>query len=76
MKLKRSIVVPIILAIYLAIMAYIGYSGYEKGLTSAFQYFGTIFATIVVIVLLHFSLKRRERLRSERTNDIDNNNTK
>jgi hypothetical protein len=76
MKLKRSVVVPAILAIYLAVMAYIGYDGYATGQTSAFQYFGTIFATIVVLVLLHFSLKRRERLRRERTDDIQDNDTK
>jgi uncharacterized membrane protein len=76
MKVKRSVVVPAILAIYLAIMAYIGYDEYAVGHTSAFQYFGTIFATIVVLVLLHFSLKRRERLRRERTDDMQNNNTK
>jgi NO-binding membrane sensor protein with MHYT domain len=76
MKLKRSVVVPAILAIYLAVMAYIGYDGYATRQTSSFQYFGTIFATIVVLVLLHFSLKRRERLRRERTDDIQDNDTK
>ncbi len=40
---------------------------------SAAEYFGIIGVTLAVIVLLHFNLKRRERLRSEREADIRRN---
>lgn len=70
MKLKRSTTIPLLLAVYLAVMAYIGYPEYASGQTSALYYFGIIGLTIVILILLHFSLKRRERLREERMNDI------
>ncbi len=74
MKLQRSTVLPLVLLAYLGVMAYIGYDGYATGETSAVMYFGTIVLTIVIIVLLHFNLKRRERLRRERENDLSKNN--
>lgn len=73
MKAKRSTVVPLILAVYLAVMAYIGYSDYASGKVSALYYFGIIGITVVILVLLHFSLRRREKLRRERLEDIENN---
>lgn len=72
-KLKRSTVIPVVLAIYLAVMAYIGYPEYASGKMLALYYFGVIAATVVILVLLHFNLKRRERLRRERIEDIERN---
>lgn len=72
-KIKRSTSIPVILAAYLAVMAYIGYEGYADGRTSALNYFGVIVVTSLIIVLLHFSLKRREKLRQERIDDIKTN---
>lgn len=74
MKLNRSIIIPLILLIYLGVLAGLGYKSYAGGEMSAFQYFGTILATIVIIICLHFNLKRRERLRRERKEDIERNN--
>ncbi len=68
--MKKSIVIPILLLIYLGFMSYVGYSGYASGEYSAFYYFGVIAATLCVIVILHFNLKRRERLRRERERDL------
>lgn len=73
MRIKKSTLLPILLLIYLGVMAWIGYPEYAAGHTSALYYFGIIAATICIIVLLHFSLKRRERLKTERENDIRNN---
>lgn len=75
MKIKRSTLIPLVLAIYLAVMASIGYSDYAEGHTSALFYFGTIGITVVILVLLHFSLKRREKLRRERLDDIEQSNS-
>ncbi len=71
MKLQRSTVIPCLLLIYLGVMACIGYPEYAAGRTSALEYFGIIAVTIAVIVLLHFNLKRRDRLRRERLDDIE-----
>ena len=71
MKIKRSTAIPIALAIYLGVMAYIGYPGYASGATSAFTYFGTIAITIVILIVLHFNLRYRERLRRRREEDIN-----
>lgn len=71
MKLQRSTVIPCALLIYLGVMAYIGYPEYAAGRTSALEFFGIIGVTIAVIVLLHFNLKRRDRLRRERLEDIE-----
>lgn len=59
-----------ILTVYLACMAYIGWPGYAAGNISALYYFGIIAATLAVIIVLHFSLKKRERMRAEREADI------
>lgn len=74
MKLKRHTVLPLVLAVYLAVMAYIGYPEYAAGRTSALYYFGIIGITVVILIALHFTLKKRGRLRRERMEDIERNN--
>lgn len=71
MKLNRSIIIPAVLVIYLAVMSYIGYPAYLSGEMSALYYFGVIGATLVVIFLLHLNLRKRERLRREREADMN-----
>lgn len=66
MKIKRSTLIPAVLLVYLAVMAGIGYPEYAAGRTSALYYFGIIAITLVVLVLLHFSLKRREKYRDNK----------
>ncbi|MDE6276903.1 MAG: hypothetical protein K2M06_02225 [Muribaculaceae bacterium] len=70
--MKRSTIIPLVLLVYLAVMAYIGWPDYAAGRTSALFYFGVIVITLVILVLLHFNLKRREQLRNERLTDIRN----
>ena len=74
MKIKRSTLIPAALLVYLAVMSSIGWKQYASGDMSAAEYFGIIGVTLAVIVLLHFNLKRRERLRRGRLDDIANNN--
>lgn len=59
MKLHRSTLIPIILLVYLAIMSYIGYPEFQQG--HYLYYFGVIGLTLIIIVALHFFLKKRER---------------
>lgn len=66
MKIRRSTLIPILLLIYLTVMASIGWKQYALGAVTATYYFGIIAATLVVIVMLHFNLRKREKLRDER----------
>ena len=75
-KIKRSTLIPLVLAVYLMVMASIGWGYYASGRTSALYYFGVIAITVVILILLHFSLRRRERYREERQADMDRNNDK
>ena len=67
-KFKRSIIVPIALLIYLAGMSYIGFPYFKAG--KYLFYFGIIGSTLIIIVLLHYALKRKEKLRKEREDNL------
>ena len=73
-KFKRSTVIPLVLTAYLAVMASIGYPEYASGRMSALYYFGVIAITALIIILLHFNLKHRERLRQRHSHDNDKQN--
>ncbi|MDD2961350.1 MAG: hypothetical protein PHR45_04620 [Muribaculaceae bacterium] len=66
-KYKKSTIIPILLIIYLVAMSYIGFDIFRQG--NYLYYFGIIGITLVIILLLHFSLKRKERLAEERESD-------
>lgn len=71
--LKKSTYLPALLAVYLIVMATIG-----RGLatTKPLEYYAVLAISAGVIVLLHFTLRKKERL-AERKNGPDNNeNTK
>lgn len=61
--MKRSIVIPVILLIYLGVMSYIGRGELFAG--HYLFYFGVIGLTLVVIYLLHLTLKKREKMREQ-----------
>ena len=67
--LKKSTYLPALLAVYLIVMATIG-----RGLatTKPLEYYAVLAISAGVIVLLHFTLRKKERL-AERKNDPDNN---
>lgn len=69
-RIPRSKVIPPILLAYLAVMSIIGLPEYRAGHYA--YYFGVIGGTLVCIVLLYFSLRRRERLQRERENEDAN----
>ena len=73
MKYSRAIIVPALLLVYLAVMAYLGLDGLRSGQTSLAAYVATLVVSLGVIILLHFFLKKRERLRRERMEDLLNN---
>ncbi len=65
--MKRSTLIPLLLLVYLAVMSYIGRGEFQQG--HYLYYFGIILGSLTAIILLHFTLKRRERLRRERESD-------
>ncbi len=65
---NKPIIIPLALLIYLGVMSYIGLPLYHEG--NYLKYFGIIGGSLLVIILLHFSLKRREKLRREREEDM------
>ena len=63
-KIKRSVVFPLIMLAYLGVMAWIGRDRLEKG--EYLYYFGIIGVSLLIIVLLYFSLRKKEQLRDRR----------
>ena len=63
-KIKRSIVFPVIMLAYLAVMAWIGRDRLARG--EYLYYFGIIGVGLVIIVLLYFSLRKKEQLQQRR----------
>ena len=63
-KIKRSVVFPIIMLAYLIAMAWIGRDRLERG--EYLYYFGIIGVSLIIIVLLYFSLRKKEQLRERR----------
>lgn len=59
-KIPRSTWLPALLLIYLAAMSYIGRGELAAG--NYLYYFGIIALTLVIIITLHFVLKKREKL--------------
>ncbi len=64
---KKATYIPLILLTYLVIMAFIGREHFFSG--NYLYYFGVIGATLLCIIILHFAIKHRERLRREREDD-------
>lgn len=63
-KLKKSTVIPLCLLLYLCVMAWVSRDRIAKGDT--LYYCGVLVVSLVIIVTLHFVLKKQERLRRER----------
>ncbi len=63
-KIKKSTYLPILLFIYLVVMAIIGLPILHRG--EYLYYFSVFGISLTVIILLHFTLKRKERLKAER----------
>lgn len=70
MRVKRYNLIPAALLVYLGVMSYIGYPAYRSGRFSAAYYFGTIAFTVAVIVVLRIFLRKRDRYRSQREQDM------
>lgn len=56
-KIKQSVIVPVCLAIYLGIMAYIGRDNFTSD--NKFTYYSVLAVSLVIIVILHFVLRKK-----------------
>lgn len=65
---KRSTVIPVLMLVYLAVMAWIGRSRLQDG--EYLYYFGVIGGSLVIIALLYWSLRRKEALRKRREDEL------
>lgn len=71
-RINWPVIIPVILTVYLAVMAWLGWPSYRAGLTSPLLYFGGTALVLACIVLLHFHMKKR--LRQRRSSDKTNQN--
>ena len=58
-RLKKSTIIPLALLVYLGGMAYIGRAHFTAD--DRMFYFGILGVTFVIIILLHFLLKKKEK---------------
>lgn len=65
MKVPKSTWLPIVLFIYLCVMAFIGRSELLVKKNYLF-YFSTFFITLACIIVLHFFLKKQEQKRKNK----------
>lgn len=64
-----STILPVLLAIYLAVMAWVGRQRLADG--EYFYYYGVIGVCLVIIVTTHFVLKKREYYRQKRREEAE-----
>lgn len=70
-KIKKSTYLPAILLVYLLCMAYIGKDILLKG---DYPYYFSVFGlSLIIIILLHFSLKKKEKRDEEKQLNDKNN---
>lgn len=70
--MKKEILIPGLLLIYLGVMLVSGWPSYRAGTVSALSYFGGTALTLVCIALLYFNLRRTAARRRKR-DDKDRN---
>lgn len=62
--MKKYNIIPAILAIYLAVMCYIGYPHYAAGQYSSLRYYGVTALSLACIIALRIVMKRRHNKRN------------
>ncbi len=67
--MKRYNIIPLLLVIYLAVMAYFGRGMLLSG--NYWEYFSIIVITLLIIIALRWALKRREQIKEERRKKQD-----
>lgn len=65
---RRSTILPLALLAYLGVMCWIGRGEFLAG--NYTYYFGIIGGSLICIICLFFALRRKEKLRKEREEDM------
>ena len=68
-RIKKSVFIPALLLIYLAVMAYMGREKLFAG--NYLEYFGILVVTLVCIVILFFTLRKQEEVRERRRREAE-----
>ena len=63
-RIKKSTFIPVVLLLYLAVMAYMGRDTLLAG--NYLEYFGILVVTLLCIVVLFFTLRKQEEVRERR----------
>ncbi len=71
MKLKKSILLPAALLIYTLVLAYLGRDMIENG--GKIEYLATLGISLLIIVLLHIVLKKKEKTKDKNNKNIQQN---
>lgn len=66
-RFKKSIFIPAVLLIYLAVMAYMGRDKLIAG--HYLEYFGILVVTLLCIAILFFTLRKQEQIRERRRSE-------
>lgn len=61
---KRHVIIPLLMLCYLAVMAYVARQRLADG--EYLYYFGVIGISLLIIIALYFSLKKKDQYRRER----------
>ena len=69
--MKRYDIIALLLVIYLAVMAYFGRGMLLSG--NYWEYFSIIGVTLLVIFILRWAMKRREKIREELLSNVFRN---
>lgn len=68
-RFRKSIFIPSILLVYLAVMAYMGRDKFLAG--NYWEYFGIMLVTLLCIALLYFTLRKQEKIRERKQQELD-----
>lgn len=71
MKLKKSILLPAALLVYTLVLAYIGRDMLDNG--GKVEYIATLGISLLIIILLHFVLKKKEKAKDKKDKDLQQN---
>ena len=68
-RIRKSVFIPSLLLIYLAIMAYMGRDKLLAG--NYLEYFGILIVTLLCITILLFTMRKQEQIRDRKQRELE-----
>lgn len=68
-RIRKSVFIPSLLFIYLAIMAYMGRDKLLAG--NYLEYFGILIVTLLCITILFFTMRKQEQIRDRKQRELE-----